>query len=114
MLHQRKKIDEAYDLIEKSLQIQPLQVSEKKISFITKNIQVGAWFTLGHCAWRLERYVEATRAYHRCVAIEPDNFEAWNNLSAAFIRLGQKERALKILQVDQKSWSAFQKNSRNL
>ncbi|KAJ1363636.1 hypothetical protein KIN20_023551, partial [Parelaphostrongylus tenuis] len=32
------------------------------------------------------------------VSLEPDHFEAWNNLSSAYIKLGQKERARKILQ----------------
>ncbi|PIO57308.1 tetratricopeptide repeat protein, partial [Teladorsagia circumcincta] len=31
------------------------------------------------------------------VSLEPEHFEAWNNLSAAYIKLGQKERARKIL-----------------
>ncbi|EPB73799.1 hypothetical protein ANCCEY_07136 [Ancylostoma ceylanicum] len=32
------------------------------------------------------------------VSFEPEHFEAWNNLSAAYIKLGQKDRARKILQ----------------
>ncbi|ETN77648.1 tetratricopeptide repeat protein, partial [Necator americanus] len=32
------------------------------------------------------------------VSFEPEHFEAWNNLSAAYIKLGQKDRARRILQ----------------
>lgn len=62
-------------------------------------LQLGVWFNLGHCAWKLELYQEAASAYHHCVHLEPDHFEAWNNLAAAYIRLNQKQRARKILRV---------------
>jgi tetratricopeptide (TPR) repeat protein len=52
---------------------------------------------MGHCAWKLERYQDAANAYHRCVSFEPEHFEAWNNLAAAYIRMNQKPRAQKIL-----------------
>ncbi|KHN71681.1 TPR repeat-containing protein T20B12.1 [Toxocara canis] len=66
---------------------------------ISYNLRLGTWFNLGHCAWKMEHWREAASAYHRCVQLEPEHFEAWNNLSAAYIRLGQKARAKTILQV---------------
>ncbi|CAJ0584491.1 unnamed protein product, partial [Mesorhabditis spiculigera] len=33
-----------------------------------------------------------------CVDLEPEHFEAWNNLSAAYLRLNQKKRAFDVLQ----------------
>ncbi|KAK5980682.1 Tetratricopeptide repeat protein [Trichostrongylus colubriformis] len=61
------------------------------------SLQLGVWFNAGYCAWKLEHYADAVTCYHRCVSLEPEHFEAWNNLSAAYIKLGQKERARKIL-----------------
>ncbi|GMS89937.1 hypothetical protein PENTCL1PPCAC_12112, partial [Pristionchus entomophagus] len=78
-----RKYGEAYDHFKRSLELQP--------------IQLGAWFNVGHCAWKQERFQEAVSAYHRCTSLEPEHFEAWNNLAAAYIRMGQKERAARIL-----------------
>uniref|UniRef100_A0A0N4V7F5 TPR_REGION domain-containing protein n=1 Tax=Enterobius vermicularis TaxID=51028 RepID=A0A0N4V7F5_ENTVE len=79
----RNRFEEALKNFKKSLELQ--------------QIQLGVWFNLGHCAWKLELYQEAASAYHHCVHLEPDHFEAWNNLAAAYIRLNQKQRARKIL-----------------
>ncbi len=46
----------------------------------------------------LKRYEDAARAFHRCVNIEPDNFEGWNNLAACHIHSGNLEKAYHILQ----------------
>ncbi|CAB3402663.1 unnamed protein product [Caenorhabditis bovis] len=53
---------------------------------------------LDTCAWKLENYKDAATCYHRCVSLQPDHFEAWSNLSAAYIRYGMKEKAWKLLQ----------------
>ncbi|EGT56643.1 hypothetical protein CAEBREN_08483 [Caenorhabditis brenneri] len=79
-----KKFEEAYKHLRRSLELQP--------------IQLGTWFNAGYCAWKLENYKESTQCYHRCVSLQPDHFEAWNNLSAAYIRHGQKPKAWKLLQ----------------
>uniref|UniRef100_A0A8R1HL44 TPR_REGION domain-containing protein n=1 Tax=Caenorhabditis japonica TaxID=281687 RepID=A0A8R1HL44_CAEJA len=79
-----KKFEDAYKHLRRSLELQP--------------IQLGTWFNAGYCAWKLENFKESTQCYHRCVSLQPDHFEAWNNLSAAYIRYGQKEKAWKLLQ----------------
>uniref|UniRef100_A0A914C6U9 Tetratricopeptide repeat protein 27 n=1 Tax=Acrobeloides nanus TaxID=290746 RepID=A0A914C6U9_9BILA len=79
----RNQFDLAYDHLKRSVDLQPFQL--------------GTWFNMGHCAWKLERYQDAANAYHRCVSFEPEHFEAWNNLAAAYIRMNQKPRAQKIL-----------------
>ncbi|CCD69079.1 Tetratricopeptide repeat-containing protein trd-1 [Caenorhabditis elegans] len=79
-----KKFEEAYKHLRRSLELQP--------------IQLGTWFNAGYCAWKLENFKESTQCYHRCVSLQPDHFEAWNNLSAAYIRHGQKPKAWKLLQ----------------
>jgi len=60
---------------------------------------VNAWFSLGHCCAQIKDFQKAAHAYHRCVNIDADNFEAWNNLADAYICLGQNSRAYAILQV---------------
>lgn len=42
---------------------------------------------------------EAMAAYHRCVRLEPESGNAWNNLAAAALRTGQHHKAFLILQV---------------
>lgn len=49
---------------------------------------------------KVEDYQEGVRAYHRCVSFESEHFEAWNNLAACYVNLGQKERAQKVLKVN--------------
>ena len=38
------------------------------------------------------------QAYRNYCSLESDNFEAWNNLANCYIKLGQKERAWRVLQ----------------
>ncbi|WWD16174.1 hypothetical protein CI109_100599 [Kwoniella shandongensis] len=48
-----------------------------------------AWFTLGVCLVRLERWPEAKDAFRRQVGVEDDDAEGWNNLAAVYLRLGE-------------------------
>ncbi|CEF67111.1 Tetratricopeptide repeat protein 27 [Strongyloides ratti] len=84
LLINRNDYENAYKNLKRSVELQP--------------IQLGVWFNLGHCSWKIENYQDAVTAYHRCVSLEPEHYQAWNNLSAAYIRLGQKPRAQKILE----------------
>ncbi|WVQ98961.1 hypothetical protein IAU59_006093 [Kwoniella sp. CBS 9459] len=49
-----------------------------------------AWFTLGVCLVRLERWNEAKDAFRRQVGVEDDDGEGWNNLAAVYLRLGEE------------------------
>ncbi|KAG2451048.1 hypothetical protein HYH02_004316 [Chlamydomonas schloesseri] len=47
-----------------------------------------AWFSLGFCWLKAERFRQALRAFTRVTQQEPDNGEAWNNIAALWMHLG--------------------------
>uniref|UniRef100_A0A182K977 TPR_REGION domain-containing protein n=1 Tax=Anopheles christyi TaxID=43041 RepID=A0A182K977_9DIPT len=53
---------------------------------------------LGYAALQLERWEEAAYAYRLYTSFESHGFEPWNNLAKAYIMLGEKSRAHKVLQ----------------
>ncbi|KAL1131101.1 hypothetical protein AAG570_012338 [Ranatra chinensis] len=80
----RKNYAESIDHLKESLKINSLQVS--------------MWFRLGYAALMEQKWEDSATAYRRYCALEPDSFEAWNNLAKAYILLGQKQRAYNALQ----------------
>lgn len=56
-------------------------------------LQVPVWFTYGCAAMAAKNCQLAVKAFKRCVAIDYDNFEAWNNLASAYVKLGEKKKA---------------------
>ncbi|UJR28856.1 hypothetical protein I4U23_010080 [Adineta vaga] len=74
---------------------------EKACEHLCKAVEINSlqhdtWFWLGSSAFRTEKWELGVRAYSRCINIEPDNFEAWNNLAACHIKLKQKDKAHKV------------------
>ncbi|KAM7536171.1 hypothetical protein Aperf_G00000097151 [Anoplocephala perfoliata] len=59
--------------------------------------QVNLWFSLGCCYMDLHDFHNAERAFRYSVNLEPDNFEAWNNLASAVIFSGRRWQALTLL-----------------
>ncbi|XP_046664658.1 tetratricopeptide repeat protein 27 [Homalodisca vitripennis] len=80
----RKQYAESIPHLEKSLSINSLQES--------------LWFRLGYAALDQENWKLCATAYRRYCALEPDCFEAWNNLAKAYVKTGQKDRAYRALQ----------------
>lgn len=68
---------------------------EKSIEF--NSLQENVWARLGYAAMSLERWELAAKAYRHYTNIEPNGFESWNNLAKAYLNLGDKRRAHKIL-----------------
>ncbi|CAL1290975.1 unnamed protein product [Larinioides sclopetarius] len=80
----RKLYEESLPFFQRSVEINPLQC--------------GVWFSYGFAALQCKDYLLSAKAYRQVVMLDPDNFEAWNNLSNAYIRSQQKERAWRSLQ----------------
>ncbi|RDB19799.1 TPR repeat-containing protein C19B12.01 [Hypsizygus marmoreus] len=47
-----------------------------------------SWFILGCACMRVEAWEEAKGAFSRCVAIDEDDGESWNNLASMYLRIG--------------------------
>ena len=59
--------------------------------------QPGLLLRLAYAAMQLERWELAAQSYRNYCSYEQDSFEAWNNLANCYIKLGQKERAWRVL-----------------
>lgn len=59
--------------------------------------QLDVLLRLGYAGMQAEDWPVAARAYRKYCAIEQDNFETWNNLGNCYIKMGQKERAWRVL-----------------
>uniref|UniRef100_A0A1B6CM44 Uncharacterized protein n=1 Tax=Clastoptera arizonana TaxID=38151 RepID=A0A1B6CM44_9HEMI len=81
--YSRKQYAESIPHLIKSLEVNSLQVS--------------LWFNLGYAALDSEDWQLCASAYKRYCSLEPDSFEAWNNLAKALLKLGNKPAAYSAL-----------------
>lgn len=79
----KKEYEEAIPHLQKSLEINSLQEV--------------VWSRLGYAALTLENWEVAAKAYRRYTNLEAHGFESWNNLAKAYIKMGDKVRAHKVL-----------------
>ncbi|XP_022121980.2 tetratricopeptide repeat protein 27 [Pieris rapae] len=82
-LFDRKRYDECIPHYEMSLQINA--------------IQDHIWLRLGFAALTTEKWELAGKAYRRYTYLQPNTFEAWNNLAKVYMMQGEKERAYRAL-----------------
>ncbi|KAF5321139.1 hypothetical protein D9619_000151 [Psilocybe cf. subviscida] len=52
-----------------------------------------SWFILGCANMRLEKWEEAKVAFSRCVAIDEEDGESWNNLASMYLRTGATKKS---------------------
>ncbi|KAL1517088.1 hypothetical protein ABEB36_000897 [Hypothenemus hampei] len=97
-LYNRKKYAECIPHFEKSVSINPLQAN--------------VWFRLGYAAHQVENWQVAATAYKRYTTLEPDGFEAWNNLAQAYLKVGNKRSAhqalLEALKCNFENWKVWE------
>ena len=70
----RGEFDQAIDCLKRATTINPLYSR--------------SWFILGCACLRQERLEEARDAFIRCVSIDDEDSESWNNLASAYLRMG--------------------------
>ncbi|XP_059057052.1 tetratricopeptide repeat protein 27 [Achroia grisella] len=61
------------------------------------SIQESVWLRLGYAALMTENWETSARAYRRYTYLQPNTFEAWNNLAKVYVKQGDKNRAYKAL-----------------
>lgn len=81
-------------------------------SLALNSLQIGVWFSYGCAAMACKKFEESAQAFRRCVNINSDNFEAWNNLASVYIKSNQKPRAFATLQeaikCDYENWRIWE------
>ncbi|KDQ29758.1 hypothetical protein PLEOSDRAFT_1096723 [Pleurotus ostreatus PC15] len=70
----RVEYDKAIDCLKRAVTINPLLSR--------------SWFILGCACVRVERWEDAKDAFSRCVAIDDEDGESWNNLASVYLRMG--------------------------
>lgn len=61
-------------------------------------MQLDVWYRIGFISLVKENWTQAISAYRKVLDFDPDSFEAWNNLSKAYIKHGDKQRAFRTMQ----------------
>ncbi|XP_030766023.1 tetratricopeptide repeat protein 27 isoform X2 [Sitophilus oryzae] len=97
-LFNRKRYENCIPHFEKSVSINPLQAN--------------VWFRLGYAAHQTQNWQVAATAYKRYTTLEPDGFEAWNNLAQAYLKIGNKRSAhqalLEALKCNYENWKVWE------
>ena len=70
---------------------------QKAISCLKRAVAINpllsrSWFILGCACVREEDWEEAKNAFGRCVAIDDEDGESWNNLASMYLRIGTEKQ----------------------
>ncbi|KAF9004309.1 tetratricopeptide repeat domain 27 [Cyathus striatus] len=76
----RGKFHDAIACLKKGVAINPL---------LTRS-----WFILGCACMRIEDWEGGKNAFSRCVAIDEEDGESWNNLASMYLRMGSEKEAV--------------------
>ena len=76
---------------------------EECIPWLQKSLNLSSFqplliLRLAFSAMELEDWELAAKSYRNYCSFEMDNFEAWNNLAKCYVKLGDKERAWRVMQ----------------
>ena len=74
----RGEYAEARDYLKKAVAINPLLSR--------------SWFVLGCACLKIEDWEEARQAFFRCVAIDDEDAESWNNLASVYLRMAEVDQ----------------------
>ena len=74
----RGEYTEAKDCLKKAVAINPLLGR--------------SWFILGCACLKIEDWEEARQAFSRCVTIDDEDAESWNNLASVYLRMAEVEQ----------------------
>ncbi|XP_075969928.1 tetratricopeptide repeat protein 27 [Anticarsia gemmatalis] len=68
-----------------------------ELSVEINSIQESVWLRLGYAALMTEQWETSAKAYRRYTYLQPNTFEAWNNLAKVYVQQGDKNRAYRAL-----------------
>lgn len=58
-----------------------------------------SWFVLGCACLKIEDWEEARQAFFRCVTIDDEDAESWNNLASVYLRMAEADQELPRVEV---------------
>ncbi|KAF8967462.1 hypothetical protein BDZ97DRAFT_1755892 [Flammula alnicola] len=85
----RAKYNDAIVCLKRAVKINPL---------LTRS-----WFILGCACMRVEDWEDAKNAFSRCVAIDEEDGESWNNLASMYLRIGVENKVPKVSKEDEET-----------
>ncbi|TFK43990.1 tetratricopeptide repeat domain 27 [Crucibulum laeve] len=75
----------------------PQAISCLKRAVAINPLLARSWFILGCACMRVEDWEGGRDAFSRCVAIDDEDGESWNNLASMYLRMGSDKKEVKAL-----------------
>ena len=73
-----------------------------------------SWFILGCASMRVEDWESAKNAFSRCVSIDEEDGESWNNLASMYLRMGIASKTSEIDEVSESTSTPLSQASKKL